>query len=166
MTIYWSLKSVPELATLSQERREEIWTSCGGRMTRISLLVGISGCICCMCLALINVVSNPDYPVLNVSLSGVLPMAWTLAFAVISTHLRIRWSLPEIQKRVASVCSRCGYDIRATPDNCPECGLMVEKKKSDLEAAIQKIPQILVMRSDTLVPRKQFRVPGRKITAL
>jgi hypothetical protein len=54
---------------------------------------------------------------LAIVLSAVLPMGWT-----ISRFLRWR------AKAVAfSTCQTCGYDLRATPERCPECGAIVEK---------------------------------------
>jgi hypothetical protein len=49
----------------------------------------------------------PDWAV--VLATGALPSVWLAR--------RIRR-----QRRAAGLCPACGYDLRATPDRCPECG--------------------------------------------
>jgi hypothetical protein len=51
---------------------------------------------------------------------------WSLlpAFAVLPTFWLI---LRRRRKPAVGVCSNCGYDLRATPERCPECGMVPAK---------------------------------------
>jgi hypothetical protein len=73
-----------------------------------------------------------DPPGMDWSFGVYIPL-WLLSFV-----LALPWILVAMIRRAyrqpAGMCVRCGYDLRATPDRCPECGTSVSIEKKATQA--------------------------------
>lgn len=74
----------------------------------------------------------PEFTRLSAALSAWRPSPWRrrfLAFELLGSaafcvsRVRRTWSARRAEKRAESgLCRHCGYDLRGSPERCPECG--------------------------------------------
>lgn len=77
--------------------------------------------------------ANETTATCNLILSGVGVPFW--AVAVLTGMLPVSWLLRHARRRqlrgriAQGLCPQCGYDLRASPDRCPECGVVPVTRK-------------------------------------
>jgi hypothetical protein len=75
-------------------------------------------------------VPAPGQPTTSVIMSPTTIFVSCWIAAVTFAILPAIWPLTRRKRRfVESVCQKCGHDLRATPDRCPECGIVSQKAR-------------------------------------
>ncbi len=80
---------------------------------------------------------RPGFPPLwLILLWPVLPAS----LAMIPLARRILRRMPVRYRRALGRCGRCGYDLRMTPDRCPECGRVPLGKRASAASGLPSSP--------------------------
>ena len=74
---------------------------------------------------------HPRHPSVGDSKVFYVPLWFVLALSAIlpASHVRQRSRLRS-RRLALGLCLRCGYDLRATPGRCPECGAVPAGKEA------------------------------------
>jgi hypothetical protein len=59
----------------------------------------------------------------------VVPHAWVVTATAILPLMWLAFWLKQRPRHRAGSCAKCGYDLRATPDRCPECGATMKQRR-------------------------------------
>ena len=119
MPVYWSSNSVPDLAALPPARRKAIWNECRKTGSIRFAFVTAGAQVTIMFGSFLLYLITPHR--LG---SWLIPIqvVGALLVPLATNHFRIRSVLPEIRRRIGGLSCQCGYDLRAKPQRCPECG--------------------------------------------
>jgi ribosomal protein L37E len=126
--LYWRLKSIPELSGLGYIQREQLLREIVLPRGRI-LLNGLVPAIVIF-MAAITAIKQPHDVFLIVLSTLIFVVLWILVWPpfVIAA---MRPSIRRAQQGHVR-CHKCGYDLYAIADRCPECGIAPSNVQMEL----------------------------------
>jgi hypothetical protein len=137
--MYWTLKSIPELADLTQQARKRMWRRNARkafRHPRIRVNIAILICIWLVPIVAAQIVPVPLHSgVFYWTIVILLPiLAYVLSPLVFKQQL-IRHTRPYLQEDRAHCCSFCAFVMQDDAINgCPDCGSPIQ------QASLQQLP--------------------------
>jgi hypothetical protein len=124
MALYWRLKSVPELKRLDEAQRIARMKRADKHMLPIRIIwisvFMMVNAIPSVLSAVNNYRGVPRYVTFG------SPLAASL-WIILMFPMQISRARPHLRRLMDGYCLNCGYDLRATPDRCPECGKVPPK---------------------------------------
>jgi len=122
MRIWWSYKSVPELARLPEWRRQEMWERCRRKVPNIvhSLCVVITTVSGGIGAGIGRLIAPAPLALLGL-ICGVA--AGLLIGGIAAEQMLLRRARFYLLAELGEHCPRCGYSLAACASGlCPECG--------------------------------------------
>ena len=122
------IRAVPELERVPEAQRERAWRSATLRaMRHWQPWLGTAAVfVAYLVVAPAVRALLGDGTLVVMLLGGGAGMATTLTMLKLMRPYAVR----HLREQLGEVCPACGYDLRASPERCPECGTAVEPKVS------------------------------------